>query len=210
MTTLAQALAALNNPGAVTATSDSDYIGQTGTYSPGNGLTYATFDNPTDGLGAIAQWLNNNTGTNPALSYTTVGEAGNAYTGSNTGGAQWAQILGTSPSTPISMLTQDQLLQAAITNEGVGANGLSINANSSGAANGVTPTSSSGTSSSGASSNSASGGSIFTQFVNWALGGLNNVIFVVIGIILLIGAVMMFAKEQGVELPSLPPVPIPA
>jgi len=201
MTTLAQELAALNNPGAVTATGNNDYIGQTGTYSPGNGLTYATFGNPTDGLGAIAQWLNNNTGSDAATSYTTVGEAGNAYTGSNTGGSQWAQILGTSPSTPISMLTQDQLLQAAITNEGVGANGLSINANSSGAANGTTPTTT--------NSNSSDGGSIFTQFVNWALGGLNNVIFVVIGIILLIGAVMMFAKEQGVELPAVPAVPVP-
>ncbi len=203
MTTLAQELAGLNNPGAVTATGNNDYIGQTGTYSPGNGLTYATFGNPSDGLGAVAEWLNNNTGSNPATSYTTVSEAGNAYTGSSTGGSQWAQILGVSPSTPISMLTQDQLLQAAITNEGIGAAGLSLNANSSGAANGTTPMTSAGAS-------QPSGGSIFTQFVNWALGGVNNIIFVVIGLILLIGAVFMFAKQQGVELPSLPPVPLPA
>lgn len=54
------------------------------------------------------------------------------------------------------------------------------------------------------------GSSVAAQVMAWAENGIPSAIIIVIGVVLLIGAVLMFAKSQGYELPPvhLPPVPV--
>lgn len=116
---LASILNSFNNVGALTVTGPNNYAGQTGVYSARSGLKFATFDSVTSGTNAVEQWIANNTGSNAANSYTTVGEAGATYTGSQKGGIQWAHILGVDANTPITSLSTGAIASAAIQNEGI-------------------------------------------------------------------------------------------
>lgn len=116
---LANTLAGFNNLGALTVTGPNNYAGQTGVYTASNGLNFAKFDSVQSSKNAVSSWLGNNTGSNPNTSYTTIGEAGAAYTGSPNGGSQWANILGVSPDTAISSVSKSDLVSAVIQNEGI-------------------------------------------------------------------------------------------
>ncbi len=189
MASLASILAGFNNPGALTVTGANNYAGQTGVYAAPNGLNYAQFASQAAGAAGVTSWLNNNTGTDPLSSYTTIGEAGNAYTGSTTGGAQWAAILGLPASYPVSGVSQSALANAAIKNEG-------ISSTAAAPANSASPLGS-----------GAPG--FFTDplgsISSWIASGAVEVIFIILGLLLIGGAVFMFAKSEGV----LDNVPIP-
>jgi hypothetical protein len=193
LASLASILNGYNNPGSLTVTGPSNYAGQTGVYAASNGLNFAEFDNVQDGANAIAQWFTNNVGSNPANSYTTIGEAANAYTGSEAGGANLTRILGVPASTPTSGFNVQNFVNGVIKNEGVS----------------TAPIASGQVSSTVTIGSTGWLQTILNTISAWFAGGLVEAAFIVLGIMAIFFALYMFARDNNVVPPvHLPPVPI--